>query len=236
MRLIITRPEDDALPLKQKLEAHGHRVTLAPLLRIVPREGIGIPDLNYQLAVSTSANGIRSLAANSHVKSIRMLTVGPQSLKAAQDAGFHHAEAEGGDVNGLCAHIIAEFKPEAGPILYLSGAQTAGDLQGLLQNAGFEVDRVTLYDARPSLALGAAADVLRHHDADGVLLYSPRSARIWTALVEAEDLEDHASRLMHYCLSWNVAQALPENWPRLIAKSPQEAHMLELLAPTHGTR
>jgi uroporphyrinogen-III synthase len=236
MRLIVTRPEDDALPLKARLEAMGHEVIMAPLLRIVAREGIDIPDLDYQLAVATSANGIRSLHANDHVKSIRILTVGPQSLRAAVDAGFSHAEAEGGDVAGLCAHIIAEFRPEGGPILYLSGAQTAGDLQGTLQNAGFEVDRVTLYDARPAQTLGAAAPSLRHHGADGVLLYSPRSARIWAAMVDAEDLEDLAADIMHYCLSPNVAEALPSGWKKSIAKSPQEAHMLALLEPMPGSR
>lgn len=229
MHIIVTRPEDDARPLRTKLEARGHSVTIVPLLRIVAREGIDIPDLDYQLAVATSANGIRSLVANDHVKAIRMLTVGPQSLKAAQEAGFARAEAEGGDVKGLVAHIAAQFRPEGGPILYLSGAETSGDLQGSLQDLGFEVDRVTLYDARPATDLGAAASLLRQHRADAVMLYSPRTARVWAALVAAEDLEGEAARLMHLCLSANVAAGLPVSWPRRVAELPQEDAMLALL-------
>ena len=39
MHLIVTRPEEDAMPLKARLEALGHTVTVAPLLRIVARHG-----------------------------------------------------------------------------------------------------------------------------------------------------------------------------------------------------
>jgi uroporphyrinogen-III synthase len=236
MHLIVTRPEEDAGPLKSRLEALGHEVTLAPLLRIVAREGIDIPDLDYQLAVATSANGVRSLQANDHVKSIRILTVGPQSLKAAQESGFGHAEAQGGDVARLAAYIIANFRPEAGPILYLSGAETAGDLQGNLQTAGFEVDRFTLYDAVPANSLGAAAEELRQQRADAVLLYSPRTARMWAALVDAEDLEDVAAVPLYLCLSENVAAALPDNWHRHVAEAPQDNQMIALLEQIQGTR
>lgn len=229
MHLLVTRPDEDAAPLRAKLEAMGHRVSVLPLLRIVAREGIAIPDLDYQLAVATSANGIRSLRANDHVKSIRMLTVGPQSLAAARAAGFIHAGAQGGDVAGLAQFISRNFKPDAGPILYLSGAETSGDLQGSLQELGFTIDRVTLYDAVPAAGLGAVAAEIRAETLSGVLLYSPRTARIWRALIAAEELESKATGIRHYCLSANVAAALPPGWPQTIAKKPEEAAMLGLL-------
>jgi uroporphyrinogen-III synthase len=229
MHLLVTRPEEDARPLGARLEALGHRVTAVPLLRIVAREGVDIPDLGYQLAVATSANGIRSLSAAPHVKSIRMLTVGPQSLQAARDAGFARAEAQGGDVAGLVAHIAAHFRPAHGPVLYLSGAETSGDLQGNLQALGFTVDRVTLYDAVPAEDLGPVALDLKQGGIDAILLYSPRTARVWRALVEGAGLERQAGSLRHICLSRNVASALPEAWPKAIANSPNEEAMLALL-------
>jgi len=235
MHILVTRPDEDAGPLKAKIEVMGHRVSVLPLLRIVGREGIAIPDLDYQLAVATSANGIRSLQANDHVKSIRMLTVGPQSLAAARAAGFVHAEAQGGDVAGLAQFIARNFKPDAGPVLYLSGAETSGDLQGSLQELGFTVDRVTLYDAVPAASLGAIAAEVRAGTLSGVLLYSPRTARIWRALVAAEELESQAARIHHYCLSANVAAALPAGWLHTIAKKPEEAAMLGLLEQNPGT-
>ncbi|MBC8036830.1 MAG: uroporphyrinogen-III synthase, partial [Rhizobiales bacterium] len=114
MNIIVTRPKEDGSPLKEKLETMGHRVILMPLLRIVPRPRAFIRKLPYQAIVITSANGIRALSGHTELKSIRMLTVGPQSMKAAKEAGFLKVEAHG-DLVGLATHIRKTLNLTAGP-------------------------------------------------------------------------------------------------------------------------
>lgn len=234
MRIAVTRPEEDAGPLKAKLEAMGHDVVMAPLLEIAPRRNVEIPPLQWQAIAVTSANGIRALPANHNLTSFRTLTVGPQSLKAATAAGFA-AEAHGGDVNGLAAFIRQSLDPSKGPILYLSGAETAGDLESQLKAASFECHRVVLYDAVQATSLGMAENELRHGRLDAVLLYSPRSAKIWRSLVERAGLAEKACEVPHLCLSRNVATSLPEAWVTRIAARPEESAMLALLEQTPGT-
>ena len=234
MRVAVTRPEEDAGPLTAKLAAMGHEVVMAPLLEIRPRAGVAIPALPWQAIAVTSANGIRALPGGHNLTSFRTLTVGPQSLKAALAAGFT-AEAHGGDVDGLAAFIRDHLDPRAGPILYLSGAETAGDLEAQLAAAGFACRRVVLYDAAPAETLGPVEDALRQGRLDAVLLYSPRSAKIWRGLVEAAGLHAEAARPCHLCLSRNVAAALPEGWNTAIAASPDEAAILRLLEQSGRT-
>ncbi|WP_373505278.1 uroporphyrinogen-III synthase [Aestuariivirga sp.] len=231
MRIAVTRPEEDAGPLRARLEALGHDVTVTPLLAIKPRDNVTIPSLPWQAVAVTSANGIRALPEAHGLASIRTLTVGPQSLKAALAAGLA-AEAHGGDVNGLAAFIRNELDPAQGPILYLSGAETAGDLEAQLKEAGFACHRIVLYDAVPAQALGEIGDAIRNGQIDAVMLYSPRSAKIWRGLVEAEILGTQAAEIQHLCLSRNVAAVLPEAWKKVVATSPDEAAMLALLDQT----
>ena len=228
MRIAVTRPEEDAGPLKAKLEALGHEVTMTPLLVIQPRDSVTIPDLTWQAIAVTSANGIRALPQGHSLTSVRTLTVGPQSLTAARAAGFA-AEAHGGDVHGLAAFIRANLDPADGPILYLSGAETAGDLEAQLNKAGFACHRLVLYDAVPANELGDTGAALAQGRIDAVMLYSPRSAKIWRALVEAAHLQESAEIVRHFCLSRNVAAVLPEAWDKRVAGSPDEAAMLALL-------
>jgi uroporphyrinogen-III synthase len=235
MQLIVTRPLEDAGPLRAKLKALGHEVTVAPLMTIKPREGALIPERPWAFAVATSANAIRSLSRDHRLKSLRILTVGPQSLAAARQAGFTRAEAHGGDVKGLARFIQSNFAPNQGPILYLSGAETTGDLMGTLTAHGFDCARVILYDAAPASDLGTAAVLLKSGDPVGVLLYSPRSARIWHKLVTAEGLLAGAAKVHYLCLSANVADVLPENWRKYVAGAPEEAKMLTLLEQIGGT-
>ena len=226
MQLIITRPEVDALPLKAKLESLGHTAHLAPLLKIVPRPDVYIPPLAYQLACATSANALKSVHLGDEIKKIPLLAVGPQSLSVARQVGFKNCQAHGGDVQGLVAHIAANFDPKNGPILYLSGAETSSNLRALLKASGFAVERVIIYDAviqTPHEFDRALAK------ANGVLLYSPRSARIWCDLMVSSKLEKQAATPTYYCLSDNVAKILPKPWQKRVAKTPDEAAMLALL-------
>lgn len=232
IKLIVTRPDEDAVALLAKLAALGHQAVALPLLKIVRRPDIRIPDRAYQAICVTSANAIRALGEPGRLKAVPLLMVGPQSLRAARDAGFAKCGAHGGDVRGLSAFIVRELDPARGPILYLSGAETSGDLEGALGKAGFDVTRLVLYDA--VAVTHAALPSLQEYN--GVLLYSPRSARIWAALVVVAGQEVAARSLVHYCLSPNVAAALPPSWPTSVAALPEEAAMLALLDPSLRTR
>lgn len=235
MRVIVTRPDEDGDALCRTLEDLGHAPIRAPLMRIVPRAGAIIPDLPWQAVVATSANGIRALGDAGRLTGVPMLTVGPQSLAAARAAGFA-ATAHGGDVDGLSAYIASALKPDAGPILYLSGAATAGDLKGQIEAAGFACHRAIVYDAVPATDLGDAAAALREGAADAVLLYSPRSARIWRELAEGAGLASWAAAIATLCLSRNVAAALPDGWQTRVAEKPENAAMLRLLEELQRTR
>lgn len=226
MQLIITRPEEDAAALKATLESKGHTAVLAPLLKIVPRANVFVPPLDYQVICATSANALKHFQAADRLKILPLLAVGPQSLAAAQSMGFENAKACGGDVHGLAAYAAASLDPKNGPVLYLSGAETSADLQALLAAHGFAVERVIVYDA-----VAEAPDEIGPELAktEGVLLYSPRSARLWCDIIANSGLEKQAVLPMYFCLSENVSKVLPPHWRKRVAKTPDEAAMLALL-------
>lgn len=226
MNIIITRPMEDALPLADKLKAMGHEVVIAPVLQIVARADVEIPQRPYQAICLTSANGVRVLENVDLFKDIPVLAVGPQSKQVAVDRGFLHVQAKGGDVVGLAAHVAATLRPSDGPLLYISGSQTSGDLEGKLRDASFDVDRVITYDAKPADLSGNESEI---KTSQAVFLYSPRSAKLWVQNMNNLHLQHVAATLIHICLSPAIAACLPESWPRCIAESPTEAALIAAL-------
>jgi uroporphyrinogen-III synthase len=231
--LIVTRPEADSTELVLKLEALGHRAIVSPLLDIKPRKDATIPPGLYQVIAFTSANALHHAAmvpAPEALKAAKAFAVGAQSAAAARQAGYEVVKAEGGDVAGLADAIARACSPGDGPILYPSGAETAGDLKGTLEARGFTVTRVVLYDAVPAESLTPEAIVaLKNGSADGVLLYSPRSARLWSMLANRAGLGSATRALPHYCLSPNVAAALGIGFVTQVAARPDEPSLLALL-------
>jgi uroporphyrinogen-III synthase len=233
MRLIVTRPVEDALPLKQKLEALGHQVVLSPVLVIAPLSGVVIEDRPYASLIFTSANAIRAIAAHpllTKLKKIPAHVVGPQSAQAAEAAGFNDVRVAGGSADTLARHMIATLDPNDGTILYISGRDSAVDLAGRLRTADFAVNRVIAYEAQPAASLSPGVK----SGADGVLLYSPRSARIWVELVERDGLGGIARAMPHLCISTNAAAALPQTYVKRIASESSEEAMLALVAVLAG--
>lgn len=225
MRLLVTRPIEDGETLKARLEALGHQVILSPLLAIEPRAAIEIPSETYQAVALTSANAIRSLADSAHLDGLRhlpVMAVGPQSAAAARQAGFTTITEAGGDGVGLARHMIAALDPQAGPVLYLSGLETASDFTGLLEQGGLTARRVIVYAAKPATMLSPEAA-----SAEGVLLYSPRSARLWLDLAKNQAIR--ADVMLHFCLSANIAAILPDAFARRVAARPVEDALLEII-------
>ncbi len=226
MKIIITRPLEDATPLAGKLKAMGHEVVVAPLLEIVARAAVTFPKRKYQAICLTSANGVRVLKNIEGLKAIPVFAVGPQSMQVALERGFLHVQAKGGDVVKLAAHIVAALKPDQGPILYISGSETSGDLEGKLRGEGFDVDRVITYEARPTSLLGFEAEI---ESSNAVLLYSPRSAKLWVLAVKNLQLQTADFTPVHICLSQTIAAYLPENWLKRIAENPTQAALIAAL-------
>ena len=228
MRLLITRPEQDAGPLAALLTERGHSVRLEPLISIVSEAGAVIPEKAYQAVLVTSANGVRALAATrgvDRVKDCRVLAVGKASAEASREAGFGRVEDAAGDLRDLVRLTEEACAPSNGPLLYAAGKVVSGDLKAMLEAEDYEVDRVVLYDAVPADRLSSATlSALRAGEIDGVLHFSPRSARIWARVAPVE-----AQGLVHYCLSQAVADALleglkePASEVRVAARPNQDA-------------
>jgi len=234
MRVLVTRPREDAAGLTEELESRGHQVMLEPLLTIVPRRDIDWPEEQEaaQALLVTSANGVRAFAAADPRRDLPVYAVGAASAEAAGELGFASVTSAGGDVDDLAALVAARLDPAAGPLLHPAAAKLAGDLQGQLTDKGFTVLRAVLYDAVPSTALSAETVAAINDGLIGaVTFFSPRTAAAFVSLVEAAGLTQACRGIAAVCLSPAVARALQGmTWAEVaVAQRPEQASLLAAL-------
>lgn len=239
MHLLVTRPEPDASLLAGTLRDLGHKVLIAPLMQVAVLD-FDVDLADVQAVLFTSANGVRAFAEQigTPPDGMTAFAVGKASAQVARDAGWTQVETAQGDVDALAALVTAKLSPKGGPLVHVSGKAAAGDLAGVLSAQGYEVDRVVGYEARPvdvlpeSVAAGLAAG-----DLDGVLLFSPRSARLLADLAEKAGLLDKLADIDAYCLSPAVADALTalvsasKSAKCKVATAPETPHLIALLSP-----
>ncbi|MEO3427940.1 uroporphyrinogen-III synthase [Pelagibius sp. CAU 1746] len=241
MRILVTRPREDAAALVAALEARGHAVLQEPLLTIAPRGEVDWPPGHAaaQALLITSANGARAFAAQDARRDLPVFAVGDASAAECRDLGFTQVTSAAGDVDDLAALVVARLDPAAGPLLHSAASKPAGDLQGTLAAAGFTVLRAVLYDARPVPALSAACtSALNEGLIDAATFFSPRTAAAFVSLVAAAKLSHACRAVTAICLSEAVAAQISGlAWARrVVAARPEQESLLAALDALAGER
>jgi uroporphyrinogen-III synthase len=158
--------------------------------------------------------------------------VGPQTSEAARAAGFASVENAGGDSAALVKAVRGSAHPDRFPLLLAVGRNRREDVERELALAGFTVRVEELYEAVeiPDLS-AAAAKMLSASAIDAVMLFSPRSARLFVRQVLAAKLGPTCERVIALCISEASAAELGAlNFAaRRVSHRPDRQGMLQLL-------
>ena len=232
MRVLLTRPQEDAGNFAEHLSRRGHQAISAPLLSVRFHDSEPLKLDGVQGILVTSANGIRALARLSERRDLPVFAVGPQTAREALAAGFARVEGANGDAAALAQALPRWAKAEAGALLHAVGAQGAGRLASLLAAKGYEVRTVILYDVVAAATLPEpAARALKEGSLDAALFFSPRSARVFRDCTLKAGLAAACPRLLAVCISQAAASALsPLSFAEIrVAAAPSQAGMLGCL-------
>jgi uroporphyrinogen-III synthase len=167
MRVIVTRPRDQAGPLVGRIEALGHEVVACPLIEIVPAGEEAVDTAGYDWLVVTSPNGAEHFARRRRGALPKLAAIGPGT---AETLCAHGLTADLVPAVSTQEGLLAEFPRPPGRVLV---AAARGARRELIDGLG--ADFVALYDTilvRPA----------RSPDGDVVVLASGSAAKAFAAL------------------------------------------------------
>ena len=212
MHVLLTRPERDYQDLKSSIEALGCKVAVAPLLNIefnvIAADALdGAGGL-----VATSRNGLRALAQSPVLDTARKLplfAVGTATAELAHELGFRSILTGPGAAADLVPVITNHPASKSGFLIHLASDHVAFSLGSALHARGISLKRVEAYRSVAAKTLSLPVlGLLQHQELDAVILMSPRTARIWSGLIQALAKTVNLDELQHICLSPAVAQGL----------------------------
>ena len=123
MRLLVTRPEPDALKLRAALEEHGHEATVEPLLSVSFEDGGNVRSRRRAGADRHQPQRVRALKSHplrGPRASCRCSRSGARRPPRA-GTGFETVVTGAGTAEELVAHIVSVAEPSAGLLLHLAG-------------------------------------------------------------------------------------------------------------------
>ena len=209
MRVLVTRPQEDARRTAERLAKLGHHALIAPLVEIRLLDGPEIPLDGVQAILATSGNGIRALARRNSRRDVQVFVVGAQTANAARAEGYLEVADAAGDANALVSLVHSRARPDAGALLHAAGTDARHELRVRLQRAGFDVRSPALYDAVEVPMLPPfAQNALRSGSVDALIVFSPRSAQIFADRIVRADLASACAHLVACCISNAAAHPL----------------------------
>lgn len=226
--ILLTRPEEECQGTKKALEERGHKVMVAPMIRVLPNT-FEVPDQSRSLII-TSKNAVRYGLKNLPDIERSVYAVGAATAKAADDAGFQRVVTGPGTVKGLMPLLTTPDK-HPNRYTYLRGEEISYDIVGALQAEGIEADSQVVYTAVPEVTVPPEVEEALDVGAiDMVLFYSPRLATNFEEMVADQDRIDWLQKLDAYCLSTRVYEQLMCTWrDKHYALMPNEKAMLDLI-------
>ncbi len=212
MRVLVTRPEPDATPFAERCRSAGLTPIISPLMSIAfnktPINTAGIGALAF-----TSANGARAFSTAGNLSDLPVFAIGDATAESANAAGFNDVSVAAGDIESLASLIEQERHRLTGAILHVAGAHRAGDLVNGLKLKGIEVRREVLYEARAVDALPEKARLalVSTPPVEWVSFFSPRTAKLFLALIRKAGIEDCLRSTHAVCLSEAIADVLAQS-------------------------
>jgi uroporphyrinogen-III synthase len=185
--VLVTRPAAASARFASTLaDRFGDRVEpiLSPLMQPVFHQP-ALPQQRFDAVVFTSEAGVegaRHLMASGVSLPTRAFCVGNLTAKVAATHGFEAQSAEG-DASALVAMILRSAV--GGPLLYLHGRDTRGDLAEQLNSAGIVTHSALVYQQDPFPLSPLAVSRLAQPGPVLVPLFSPRSADLFCAALPA---------------------------------------------------
>jgi uroporphyrinogen-III synthase len=233
VRLLVTRPEPDAMKLAGLLEKQGYETTIEPLMRLSLEHGDPIELEGVAALIATSRNALRALRASSAISEARhipLFVVGKATAHEARRLGFEKILVGPGVAADLVPTIAANMDPTDGLLLHLAGEVLAFDLKSELEQLGFRVLQPTVYRMEATEAFSPSTiDQLNDGEIDGVILMSPQTAQIYARLISQHRLTLASQGLVHFCLSQSVAGRLAP-LGKIEMVIPDQPTLQELLA------
>ena len=140
LRVIVTRPREQAEPLAERLEALGYEVVRCPLIEREPTGPATFDVSGYDWVVVTSPNAARELAGRARVGRARVAAIGPGTAAALRERGIEPAIVPKVSTQ---EGLVAEFPRPPGRVLF---AGAVGARRFLVEALG--ADFVALYRTR----------------------------------------------------------------------------------------
>ncbi len=235
--LLILRSKEDAKILASDLKNIGLNSSIFPIFELIELTPIlpRISDFSY--IITSSKNGIRSIAKKFPDRDVCMYVVGEGSAEEAYLNGFTNIRVGNNNIIELCKKIKSDLSQKSTNLLYVCGVNQKYDVVKALSIHGHNVEKLVLYDLIPISCLSQGVlKKIENGIINGVIFFSPRSVAVFSELLKKTGKGKLTEQLRAFCISRDIAKEVNRlNWKMsYVSSTSSKNSLIELLNYLHN--
>ena len=229
VKILLTRPEKDALNFSKYLDKNFFEYFLAPLIQIIKCKYEFDKNLEYDFLLFTSKNGLRNFQKIEHKKKI--FVIGDGTFNLAKKIGYANVTNVKGDSNDLKIKIKPFLKQNI-RILHPTSKLQNSDLENFFRSEGCNYKQISCYK---SIMINQKAEVFENFFKsckDGLItLFSRRTAISFKKEISRLGLMQNHRGKKILTLSDPIAKEIKELKFKnvYVCSQPNERAMLKLI-------
>lgn len=219
-KILLTRPLEDALRVKEDFQDLGFHVLLCPLLTIVYRK---LPQTipSFETVCLTSRHAIPALDTLDLKKHTPLYCVGENTATFLTKKG--HTKVHWAKTGQDLLSLLTSSVNKTIPLLYLTGTVTSFPLAEKLKELGYNFHEIITYDASPPSSFPPSTlKAFEEERIDYVLFYSKRTAEIFGELIQKTSV--NLSKVMAIAISFQTATALANLRLKRVIEAQDPSH------------
>ena len=227
MNILITRPYNLAINSQGRLSKLGKKSVIIPFIKIKYLD-VKIEDNNYDYIILTSQNAIATFENNPWMKDKSILVVGEKTKELLLKRNCKKILLSEGGVSDLIDSMCEKISISSN-ILYICGDHLSYDLKNSFKSNAYNITSKVVYNSDAIIEL-TKNEISQINDVvEIVMLYSPRTAKIFTDLALKYNL--YTKNKVAICISDRCVSGVAKlKWKEIkVSSAPNETKMLELI-------
>ncbi|WP_044157026.1 uroporphyrinogen-III synthase [Ehrlichia ruminantium] len=203
--LLVTRPQEDSIIIKETLTNLGFNIYIEPMFSIkyLP---VKLNLEYFDLIISTSKHSIIALSKISKNRTQPIITVGDNTKQVAEKLGFSSVTSLNGNIHDIISYIHNNSHLK---FLYIRGQEITYDLKEIFSNNTIKFYEIILYSTIDKQSLSNHCyKLLFHNRISGILFYSSRTATIFMDLIKKHNIGHKTSSITVYAMSQKIAETV----------------------------
>ena len=229
-KILLTRPVEDSLNTKKKLEKIGFKTVIIPFIKICKFNHVEIPLKKYDLIIFTSRNAAKIFDNRLDAEGT-IFSIGEGTTGVLKEKNFTNIKNSNGNSKDIIVLFKKIFNNRKINILHPCAKNISMELENYFYKQGSNYNKLPIYEVKKQCSSNKEFRNYLESSHNLITIYSSRTALSFVETIKRLNLEKFCKNKIIFALSTRISDHLTDlNFKKIcVPDLPSERSMIQVI-------